>query len=393
MKHWRAALLLVLAGGAGAYLWMKSRPNPSQVAIRLQQDALLGLYQRLPPPDRSKVERFLSARHPDWHQQFETFSSGQRRELTDALQASIQVAIVPELKPVPIVNRKLTSVLFQPALPQAPLLTPDRQSFILRYADSVGRLELKSDAAYSLRGTVFVVAPGLVATNCHVVRAVARPGSTPGAPFVLAAGDLRIDFGDTPAHQEDREYRVVALKPCPREGLDVAFLEVERRSVNGENQLPDPIPLAPSTPAPLAAGQSLNVGEIGYPDLNDPNLVGGTPTQDLFKAYDPKKYAKFYSPGAVTSVRQQAGIDFVFHIVATWPGESGSPLVDAGGQSVVAIDSCCDRSNGPLPPPSDLSRASRLLVSSANLAIGSWSVIRDAVLGVMLPKGLGGVRD
>jgi hypothetical protein len=166
----------------------------------------------------------------------------------------------------------------------------------------------------------------------------------------------------------------------------VAFLQTETISVTGQRPLPVPLPLTSSIPSPLANGQELNVAQIGYPDLIDPNLVGGTLTQDLFKRFDPKKYAKFYTPGAITSVRSKSGIDFVYHVVSTWSGESGSPLLDFDARSVIAVDSCCDRSNGDLPSPSDLSCATRLLPSPANLAVSGWTVFKDPILGVMLPR-------
>jgi hypothetical protein len=84
-------------------------------------------------------------------------------------------------------------------------------------------------------------------------------------------------------------------------------------------------------------------------------------------------------------VQPKPGIDFLYHIVSTWSGESGSPLLDVDGRRVVAVDSRCDRANGSLPPPTDSKCATRLLTSPANLAISGWSVLKDPVLGLMLP--------
>ena len=382
----RILILAVLLLVGGAYLWYRSRPGLNGVVLHRHQEFLVQMLQALPEPQQADVKDYLARQQPDWEAQLDRFQSGSAPQLTASLQMHMQVAVQPQLKPVPIVEGQLQSVLAQPPLSAAPPLTPERRALLLRFAASVGRLEVKSGADYSLRGTGFVVAPGLVATNCHVVRTVAQQGPSPVDTFLLAPVDLRIDFGDTPAHQERLEFRITALRPCPGEGLDVAFLQTEFASVDRHTTLPPPLILTSAEPQRLAAGSPLNVAQIGYPDLHDPNLTGGTPTQDLFLQFDAGQYAKFYTPGAITTVEAKSGIDFVFHIVSTWSGESGSPLLDLETGNVVAVDSCCDRTNGSLPAPSDLSCATRLLVSPANLGIGGWSVVRDPVLGAMLPR-------
>jgi hypothetical protein len=242
-------------------------------------------------------------------------------------------------------------------------------------------MEVRQGLTYSLEGTAFVVGPGRAATNCHVIRQVASPGATPDLPFTLAPqGDLLIDFGDGPQHDPSHEFEVISLDPCPGKGLDVAFVEVQKRSVDRSTVLPAFLVFIPST---LPEGKRL-IGEIGFPDLD--TVQGGTPTQDLFKQYINKGYSKFYTPGAITSVKSVSGVDFLYHVTSTWPGESGSPMFDLASLNIIGVDACCDRISTTVPALTDLKCASRLLTSPANIGIASWTVLADPVLGPLLPK-------
>jgi Trypsin-like peptidase domain len=381
MNRRRSSALLLGTILVLAYIVLRTHLSDRKSAARRHQEELIALYNEMPLSDRAAADSFLNNVQPDWHEQLNGFAKDQRRELNKDTFMHIQVAIQPNLKPIPIVNGQFRIVVPQPPVDAAPPLTPVQQAIILKRARSIGRIEVYLGGEYELKGTAFMVAPETVATNCHVARTLLSSIR----PFTLmSAGDILIDFGDTPSHLASSEFRIMSLAPCPGTGLDVAFMRISEKAVDGLSVPPDYLSFIRSMPAAIKDQKTVDIGEIGFPDLK--SVQGGTPTQDLFKLYDKTKYSKFYTPGAVTSTESVNGVDFVYHVTSTWPGESGSPMFDLNTLEVLGVDTCCDRFGGQLPTPSDLSCATRLLTAPANLGVASWTIFNDAVLGPLLPR-------
>jgi S1-C subfamily serine protease len=113
----------------------------------------------------------------------------------------------------------------------------------------VGRIEVSGHPDFDWIGTGFLVARDIVMTNRHVAVEFARQS---GAKWQFQAGrassiDLREEFGSTETFEVSVKEVVGVHKT-----LDLALLKVEAASRDGR-PLPDPLPLASSEPAGLAA--------------------------------------------------------------------------------------------------------------------------------------------
>jgi hypothetical protein len=135
--------------------------------------------------------------------------------------------------------------------------------------------------------------------------------------------------------------------------------------------------LAQSAPALPAAPQVFDAGGIGYPDLAsaatpDPNTPVAA-TRDPFCNFSPAKYAKFYTPAAITAVRNAGGLDFVpqsLHLAGRIGlAADGTERRQRGGGPHVLR-----QYGGALPPPDPLSCATRCMISEGNPVGGGFSL-------------------
>jgi hypothetical protein len=129
---------------------------------------------------------------------------------------------------------------------------------------SVGRIEL--DGQHT--GTGYVVAPGLLMTNRHVLEALVEdPSGRSGWHF---AGEAEVDFKAELGAQERLAFRVTGVAfagPAQIGGtvdlrkLDLALLTVEGRNAAGA-ALPPPLPLVGNS---VAAQGRRDLAVVGYP--------------------------------------------------------------------------------------------------------------------------------
>jgi serine protease len=207
---------------------------------------------------------------------------------------------------------------------------------------SVGRID--ADEAHV--GTGFVVGPGLVLTNRHVLQAFAAPVPRRNDPsrWVLTSDDVTIDFAEEPSPattasrfkiksvigagsleiDEDRIYF---------DRLDAALLEVETSNTSG-TLLPPPIELV-RDPAKVARRKEVMV--VGYParpatlpttESGDIDMAVATRLVELFGADYGNKYA---SPGEIDLTTGGIPGDTphwtMTHDATTLGGNSGSCVI------------------------------------------------------------------
>ncbi|GAB7052565.1 trypsin-like serine peptidase [Catenuloplanes indicus] len=221
---------------------------------------------------------------------------------------------------------------------------------------SVGRVDDPAAAPLGYQGTAWVVAEGLVATNFHVLQAIAPRGVREDGQFTgrLNPG-VAVHFGHEVGRPwPDRRFpirRVVAVgrEGAPEhvhtvlgglnfDGLDLAILELE--PVPGR-AFPPPVPVArgddPITRGGLAtAGRGVYV--VGYPGNEH------STTRELFtRIFAGVKSYKRLAPGRITAAAGEVPDDprgWVFtHDVSTLGGNSGSAVVDldADGRAVLGL--------------------------------------------------------
>lgn len=184
---------------------------------------------------------------------------------------------------------------------------------------SVGRIELIGHPSLDWVGTGFVVAPGVVATNRHVVQEFARPNAA-GRWITDPGVSARIDFAEEFETQAVREFPlgdVIAV----HSRLDVALVEAPRDCA--------PVLQLDGGGVPLAGGANAYV--VGYPALdsrrNDPTVM-----QTIFNnIYDVKRL----QPGLISD--WSASRAAYLHDCSTLGGNSGSCLVDLASNIVVGI--------------------------------------------------------
>lgn len=177
------------------------------------------------------------------------------------------------------------------------------------YLYSVGRIDRVGKPADVALASGFLVADRLLVTNKHVL------ASLTADTMVLGSGQAVVRFG--------QEYQVVPDLPAvPITGvravhptLDIAVLELEPLGA-------PPLPLAAENPKPGTA-----VAVVGYPQQDSRNPVF---TRAIFLD---KYKVKRVAPGEVVG----AGDHTIHHDCSTLGGNSGSPVVDLEGGSVVGL--------------------------------------------------------
>ncbi|WP_454019557.1 S8 family serine peptidase [Azospirillum sp. Marseille-Q6669] len=221
---------------------------------------------------------------------------------------------------------------------------------IERVLPSVGRIDLEGEHI----GTGFVVAPGVIMTNRHVLEAIAAPVPTRRSParWVLLSDDTTVNFS-AEADEDAWRFRVkdvLFAGPDPIEDavnfahLDLALLEVE--TANGPdgslNALPDALPLS-MTAKRAIKGRNLFV--VGYPaqpvvPLGDFNGTSrGEIVEKLRQIFGLRYGRKYFSPGQVSAgagTDAQDGKAWVLgHDATTLGGNSGSCVIHFGDPMAV----------------------------------------------------------
>ena len=229
---------------------------------------------------------------------------------------------------------------------QATLVT--QRAAMKKTIASVGRIDLDGGHV----GTGFVVAPGVVMTNRHVLEILGAETSRDGRKEWVFEGKPTIDFlreldstatlrfaitgvrfaGRTPIHD------VVDFKK-----LDLALLEVE--PTNGEGRsLPPPLSLAKSA-AP--AGDKVRIYTVGYPaEPSQLPLDGSARDQDVIEAmqriFGAHYGVKRLALGAINRILGSFAEDerhwTMGHDATTLGGNSGSCVLPTSGvEAVLAL--------------------------------------------------------
>ena len=199
----------------------------------------------------------------------------------------------------------------------------EHRSSIERVIQSVGRIELSGHPSLEWAGTGFLIAPGVIATNRHVVQEFAQidwQGHWSIGPNIKVS----IDFAEELGSQQPREFPINAIIGVHNR-LDVALLRIDDAYWSS---LPLPLLLDSGT-VPLAPEQKTYV--IGYPALdsrqNDPNTL-----QRIFNdIYNVKRL----QPGLLRD--WSAEISAYMHDCSTLGGNSGSCFVDLVSGCVIGI--------------------------------------------------------
>lgn len=211
---------------------------------------------------------------------------------------------------------------------------------------AVGRID--ADGVHV--GTGFVVAPGLLLTNRHVLQVFAAPVPRRNNPtsWVVTEPEVTIDFADQPSSAtKSTKFKVLGVAEAgadyidPNEidfrKLDMALLRVEATSFTGA-PMPQPLCLSGS---PESVDRRREVFCVGYParpsDL--PSTSTGEINMDvvrrLSELFGTDFGTKYFAPGEVAKTPGWTGDpqSWVFtHDATTLGGNSGSCIVGTQGQ-------------------------------------------------------------
>lgn len=229
---------------------------------------------------------------------------------------------------------------------------------VRRVCRSVGRVDDPTYTAYPLgyQGTAWMLAEGLVATNYHVLQAIAPGGVRRAGRFEgrLSTG-VAVHFGhEVGDPRPERRFPIRRVVSVGREGrpefaqaaldglnfdeLDLAILELE--PVAGR-PFPEPNHVARGDDKKTRGGLASTgrgVYLVGYPG----NEQSTTP--DLFaQLFAGVKSFKRLAPGRLTAVAGEVPLDphgwIVTHDASTLGGNSGSALtdLDADGQTLLGL--------------------------------------------------------
>lgn len=285
-----------------------------------------------------------------------------------------QQVVMDSFRPMPILNG-----VIPPASGQTPeiaaLLTDENRAELSRMAQSVGRIELSGD----LLGTAFVISPGVLATNCHVLEEMGRK-TRDGSAFVLTKdGTLVVDFSDLPDHDPSHEFLITDIVGYSNQsGFDVALLRVSEKSRDGSSPIPPPLPTGSYD------GTKVKIGIIGYPDLS--RAFGTKKTIKMFERLvrmNGQTVTKILSTGLAVHLAGTSNY-IMEHYASTQGGQSGSPVINLSTRRVIGVHFCCTgletRTAG------DLACGTWTTLNvSTNEAITSDSIFQDTVLRANLP--------
>lgn len=206
---------------------------------------------------------------------------------------------------------------------------------------SVGRIDCEGTHI----GTGFVIAPGIIMTNRHVIESLAVPLPRAENPerWVIS-GPSTINFSPSGIEPEAQfsitdivfaGSRPILGKPIDFTKLDIALLRVEETNAAG-GPLPPAIPVSKNREALL---NPVNLYVIGYPappsvlPRDERGLIRRDVVDRLREIFGLKYHRKYFSPG----VTQSAPGTWVFdHDATTLGGNSGS-LTGLLGEQLEAI--------------------------------------------------------
>jgi endonuclease G len=249
-------------------------------------------------------------------------AEGRHQELTDAEMDGLEAIVLPQNRPVVFVRGDSYDNVDNPWQKLNP---PEVKAKIARWFPSIGRIEVPNLPQVPYGGTGFVVGRRLVMTNRHVAKLFS---SGLGLKIGYNAGDSAINFRRQVDTGSDRTaYAEVLGVEMIHPYWDMALLRVA--------DLPDDKILSLSTKKPeeLEGGDVLVVGYPAKDWRSDLEL------QD--RIFQGQYNVKRLQPGVF---RQRASIhsfenvvNAVTHDASTLGGNSGSAVLDANTQQVLAL--------------------------------------------------------
>lgn len=247
---------------------------------------------------------------------------GRQQELTDAEMDGLETIVLPQNRPVVFVRGDSYDSVDDPWQKLNP---PDVKAKIARRFPSIGRIEVPNMPQIPYGGTGFVVGKRLVMTNRHVAKLFSLGL---GLKIAYNPGDSAIDFRcqiDTGADRST--YAEVLGVEMIHPYWDMALLRVA--------DLPDDKILSLSTKKPEEL-EGEDVVVVGYPAKD---WRSDLELQD--RIFQGQYNVKRLQPGVL---RQRAGIrsfenvvNAVTHDASTLGGNSGSAVLDAKTQQVLAL--------------------------------------------------------
>jgi V8-like Glu-specific endopeptidase len=265
---------------------------------------------RAEPQIRQQLSRAVEAIH-----------DGRIDELSELQQSALEAIVLLTGRPALFIKTDT----FELPTGEWEILAPYRAE-ISAVAKSVGRIGVSMDYGTPYVGSGFVVAPGLVMTNRHVVeKFVARTSDgwilDPGCQMVV---DFKQEFGIA----DKREFRVEGVVWVDgREHVDLALIKLEASAVES-GQSPAPLRLQKDEGY---ANKGNNVYVVGYPAA-DPKRNDPKEMQRIFAGvYEKKRLA----PGRISSLDPTEG--HLSHDCSTLGGNSGSCVVDLSTNSVIGL--------------------------------------------------------
>ena len=190
---------------------------------------------------------------------------------------------------------------------------------------SVGRVNLADTAGPGYAGTAFMVAPGVLMTNRHVVSQFAQEKAE--GQWIVAPGCApAVDFMGEDQQPAGPAFPISAvLLMHPNEELDLALVRVEPAT-----QAPLPAPLYLGTQEAVIV-KSKPVYAIGYPASDSHNDAS-----ELARIFGDIFGVKRLAPGEIMRGRWWLGTSFR-HDCTTLGGSSGSCIVDFNTHRVLGL--------------------------------------------------------
>lgn len=209
---------------------------------------------------------------------------------------------------------------------------------IRRVIASVGRINIPSDPGFA--GTCFVVAPGLVVTNRHVLEQIARQDPE-GNWSLLWPENTTIDFNGEDGANAHTAYGIRSVRftgPDPISRMvNFAHLDLALLAVEPQQNFPAAVELE-KEPDVLSSGRNLFV--VGFPGEPWVHVGAGTPRPGyetaavMSSVFNSRFGVKKLAPGRVDVAPGKFASDkkaWIFsHDASTLAGNSGSAVVDLG---------------------------------------------------------------
>jgi endonuclease G len=250
-------------------------------------------------------------------------AQGKHQELTDAELDGLEAIIMPQNRPVVFIKGDSYDSVDDPWQKLNP---PAVKTKISRWFPSVGRVEVPNMAQIPYGGTGFVVGKGLLMTNRHVAKLFS---SGLGLKITYNPGDSAVNFKrqiDSPDSDRTAYVDVLGVEMI-HPYWDMALLRVA--------DLPDGQVLSLSTKKPEDL-EGRDIVAVGYPAKDWRSDLS---LQD--RIFDGQYNVKRLQPGVL---RQRASIrsfenivNAVTHDASTLGGNSGSAILDAETQQVLAL--------------------------------------------------------